>query len=53
MGWQSVKDQVQWLAASAQHSAQQVHEQWAGQGTRIRGESEGALALMADAALIL
>ena len=43
VGRQSIEDQMQGLAASAHHPAQQVHEQWAGQGARIRSEPEGAL----------
>lgn len=43
VGWQSVKDQMQGLAASAHHTAQQVHEQRASQGARIGGEPEGTI----------
>ncbi len=42
VGRQSIKDQMQGLAASAHHPTQQVHEQRAGQGARIGGEPEGA-----------
>ena len=42
VGRQSVKDQMQGLATSAHHPAQQIHEQRAGQGARIGGEPEGA-----------
>jgi len=42
VGRQSVKDQMQGFATPAHHPAQQVHEQRAGQGARIRGEPEGA-----------
>jgi len=42
VGWQSIEDQMQGLAASAHHPAQQIHEQRAGQGARIGGEPEGA-----------
>jgi hypothetical protein len=42
VGWQSIEDQMQGVATSAHHPAQQVHEQQAGQGARIGGEPEGA-----------
>ena len=43
VGRQSVQHQMQGLAASAQHPAQQRHEQRADQGPCIGGEPEGAL----------
>ena len=42
VGRQSIEDQMQGLAASAHHPAQQLHEQRAGQRARIGGEPEGA-----------
>lgn len=41
VGRQSIEDQLQGLAASAQHPAQQVHEQRAGQGVSISGAPGG------------
>jgi hypothetical protein len=48
--WQSVEDQMQEFEISAQHPAQHIHEQRAGQCVRIGGESEEPVELTADTA---
>ena len=53
VGRQSIEDQMQGLAASAHHPAQQLHEQRAGQRARIGGEPEGACGTDGQAALML